>query len=181
MKASLPVLPSVIRVQLGKSGVDAQVIEDLLDRPEATASILKILETSEPGHAKRAVFWFLQSENSTEVGTDLNIEEIIKLSEMVEASELSSTAAKAVFAKVPGSNKGASELAKEMNLIQVSDESAIEKIVSEVLSENAQAAQDVKNGEMKAIGFLVGQVMAKSKGQANPGLTQQLIKKQLGI
>ena len=42
-------------------------------------------------------------------------------------------------------------------------------------------AEDVKGGEMKAIGFLVGQVMKASKGQANPGLAQQLIRKQLGL
>jgi aspartyl-tRNA(Asn)/glutamyl-tRNA(Gln) amidotransferase subunit B len=65
--------------------------------------------------------------------------------------------------------------------IQVSDEGEIEKIVAEVLAENEKAAQDVKNGENKAIGFLVGQVMKKSAGKANPQLSQQLIKKHLGI
>lgn len=50
-----------------------------------------------------------------------------------------------------------------------------------VLASNPAAAADVKNGEMKAIGFLVGQVMKESKGQANPQLAQQLIKKQLGL
>lgn len=65
--------------------------------------------------------------------------------------------------------------------MQVSDEGEIEKIVIEVLAQNEQAASDVKNGEMKAIGFLVGQVMAKSQGKANPQLAQQLIKKLLGL
>jgi aspartyl-tRNA(Asn)/glutamyl-tRNA(Gln) amidotransferase subunit B len=46
---------------------------------------------------------------------------------------------------------------------------------------NPQAAADVKNGETRAIGFLVGQVMKVSKGQANPSLAQTLIKKQLNI
>jgi aspartyl-tRNA(Asn)/glutamyl-tRNA(Gln) amidotransferase subunit B len=49
------------------------------------------------------------------------------------------------------------------------------------LTENEKAAEDVKNGEMKAIGFLVGQVMKKSQGKANPQMAQDLIKKQLGI
>jgi aspartyl-tRNA(Asn)/glutamyl-tRNA(Gln) amidotransferase subunit B len=49
------------------------------------------------------------------------------------------------------------------------------------LSENEKAADDVKNGEMKAIGFLVGQVMKESQGKANPQMAQELIKKQLGI
>ena len=72
-------------------------------------------------------------------------------------------------------------LAEKLNLIQVSDEVEIEKIVSKVIAENPKVAQDIKAGQEKAIGFLVGQVMAKTKGQANPGLAQQIIKKQLGV
>ena len=72
-------------------------------------------------------------------------------------------------------------IAKERDLLQVSDEGAIEAIVADVLHANPKAAEDVKNGEMKAIGFLVGQVMKESKGKANPGVTQKLIKKQLGL
>ena len=45
-----------------------------------------------------------------------------------------------------------------------------------MIEDNPQAAEDVKNGEEKAIGFLVGQVMKASKGQANPQITQKLIK-----
>jgi aspartyl-tRNA(Asn)/glutamyl-tRNA(Gln) amidotransferase subunit B len=63
----------------------------------------------------------------------------------------------------------------------VSDEGEIEKIVAKIIKENPKAAEDVKNGEMKAIGFLVGQVMKESKGKANPGLSQKLIKKNLKV
>jgi len=69
----------------------------------------------------------------------------------------------------------------ELNFKQESDESEIEKIVKAVLDENQQAAEDVKNGEAKAIGFLVGQVMAKSQGKANPQVAQKIIKAQLGL
>jgi aspartyl-tRNA(Asn)/glutamyl-tRNA(Gln) amidotransferase subunit B len=63
----------------------------------------------------------------------------------------------------------------------VNDEGEIEKIVKKVISENQKAAQDVANGETKAIGFLVGQVMKESKGKADPGLAQKLIKKELKV
>jgi aspartyl-tRNA(Asn)/glutamyl-tRNA(Gln) amidotransferase subunit B len=53
--------------------------------------------------------------------------------------------------------------------------------VARVLSSNEKAAEDVKSGEVKAIGFLVGQVMKESKGKANPAMAQELIKKQLGV
>jgi aspartyl-tRNA(Asn)/glutamyl-tRNA(Gln) amidotransferase subunit B len=63
----------------------------------------------------------------------------------------------------------------------VTDTAEIERIVKKVIDDNQKAAEDVKNGEMKAIGFLVGQVMKESKGKANPNLTRNLIKKQLGV
>lgn len=73
------------------------------------------------------------------------------------------------------------KIATDKNLIQNSDEGEIAKIVEQVLAENPKAAEDVKNGEMKAIGFLVGQVMKNSQGKANPALAQQLIRKQLDL
>jgi Asp-tRNA(Asn)/Glu-tRNA(Gln) amidotransferase B subunit len=71
--------------------------------------------------------------------------------------------------------------AKQHNLIQESNEGEIAKIVAEVLANNPKAADDVRNGELKAIGFLVGQVMKASQGKANPGLAGTLIKRQLGL
>ena len=66
-------------------------------------------------------------------------------------------------------------------MLQVSDESAIAAIVDEVLNDPASAASiaDIKAGKDKAIGYLVGQVMKKSKGQANPSLAQKLIREKL--
>ena len=106
---------------------------------------------------------------------------LIKLSEMTAANKLSSTAAKEVLLVILQSSQGPEDVAKEKNLLQISDEGAIRAIVKTVIAENAAAAQDVKNGEMKAIGFLTGQVMKASKGQANPALAQKLIKEELGV
>lgn len=68
-----------------------------------------------------------------------------------------------------------------MNLLQVSDEGAIAKIVDEVLADSAsqKAIEDIRNGNDKAIGFLVGQIMKKSKGKANPALAQKLIRERI--
>ena len=71
------------------------------------------------------------------------------------------------------------KIAESKNLLQVSDEDEIAKIVQQVIADNPKAAEDVKAGEAKAIGFLVGQVMKESKGKANPGLAADLIKKYL--
>ena len=107
--------------------------------------------------------------------------ELIKLSRLVSDDKLSSTAAKEVFDELMANGGEAEKVAESKNLLQVSDEQAIAAIVVQVLQEQPKAAQDVKNGEAKAIGFLVGQVMKASQGKANPALAQRLIKKQLEI
>ena len=103
---------------------------------------------------------------------------------MVEKKELSSTAAKEVLMEMydhKNTSKTPHQLAKEMNLLQENDENALSEIIDEVLAmpECAKAAEDVRNGEMKAIGFLVGQVMKKSKGKANPASVNELIRNKL--
>ena len=110
-----------------------------------------------------------------------NDTELIELSQMVADNKLSSTAAKEVLAEVLKSGNHPAEIAQSMNLIQVSDEGAVHEVVMSVLAAHPKAADDVRNGEMKAIGFLVGQVMKQSQGKANPAMATALIKKQLGI
>lgn len=183
IKSSMPLLPKDYRAQLSKLGLSDEVIEDILAVTDTAKMVLKVLVSSGASHAKRVAFWLMQpnsdKEDAVELSPGLEVEKLVKLSQMVEDGKLNSTAAKDVFGEMLKSDKDPEVIAKEKNLLQVSDEGAIEKIVAEVLAENEKAVQDVKNGEMKAIGFLVGQVMAKSKGQANPGLAQQIIKKQL--
>jgi aspartyl-tRNA(Asn)/glutamyl-tRNA(Gln) amidotransferase subunit B len=106
---------------------------------------------------------------------------ITKLAAMVSEQQVSSTAAKEILSAVILENRDPQEIAKEKNLLQLSDSSELEAIVKEVLAANEKAAADVAAGEMKAIGFLVGQTMKQSGGKANPGLVQQIIKKQLGL
>jgi aspartyl-tRNA(Asn)/glutamyl-tRNA(Gln) amidotransferase subunit B len=62
---------------------------------------------------------------------------------------------------------------------QISDSSVLEEAVQRVISAHASAAGDYRNGKMQAIGFLVGQVMKETKGQANPGLVKELLEKAL--
>ena len=78
-------------------------------------------------------------------------------------------------------NNGGSpkELVKKMGATQISDESAILALVNEVIDSNPQSIIDYKNGKDRAVGFLVGQVMKKSQGKANPAITNKLIVEEL--
>jgi aspartyl-tRNA(Asn)/glutamyl-tRNA(Gln) amidotransferase subunit B len=109
---------------------------------------------------------------------------LLEIYKLQKDGKLSSTKAKELFATLLSEKYLPNDIeiySQEHGFSQVSDEGELEKIVAGVIDQNKKAAEDVKNGEMKAIGFLVGQVMKASKGQANPGLAQELIKKQLGI
>lgn len=189
IRSAMPALPADYRRILRDIGIDISTTEDIVAVPSSAMTVKRVYEIAGPSHAKRAAFWLLQpsddsaSDSSEEASVESLVtdEAYIKLSEMVEANKLSSTAAKEVLAELQKSGGDAEKIAEAKNLIQVSDEGAVLEIVAQVLAANQKAAEDVKNGEMKAIGFLVGQVMKLSQGKANPALATELIKKQLGI
>lgn len=193
IRAEMPLLPGDYRSSFATIGIDKKTIEDIVAVPGNAVPIKEILDKAGSVHAKRAAFWILWKTGDVDldeldegvspapVAQLIGVDRIIKLSEMVEDNKLSSTAAKDVFYEMIRDRREPEEIAADKNLIQNSDEGEIAKIVAQVLSENAKAAEDVKNGEMKAIGFLVGQVMKLSQGKANPGLAQELIKKQLEL
>ena len=179
VKAEMPKLPPEIREILNKLSISPNVVEDVLENELVCRIVLKQVERDESG-AKRLVFWLLQAETGKEM-EGLSPEAVSELSNMIDQGELNSNAAQEVFNEILKSSESPRKIAEAKNLIQVSNEAEIERIVSEILEANQKAAEDVKNGEMKAIGFLVGQVMAKSQGKANPQVAQNLIRKQLGL
>lgn len=186
VRASMPQLPNDYREIFSKIGLDSSVSEDLIAVPETAQRVARVYGLADASHAKRVAFWLMQPQSDEAVDAGEAVgretdEQLIQLSQMVADNKLSSTAAKEVLAELLKTGGDPGKIAEAKNLLQVSDEGAIAEIVARVLADNPKAADDVKNGEMKAIGFLVGQVMKLSQGKANPALAQQLIKKQLGL
>lgn len=193
IKANMPALPDDYRHILTDIGIDPKTSSDIIAVPQTAMTVKRVYEAAGASHAKRVAFWLLQPASDEEADSDTasvipaqagiqSIDsQLIKLSKMVEENKLSSTAAKEVLAELQKSGGDPEQIAEAKNLLQVSDEGEIIKIVDQVLAENEKAATDVRNGEMKAIGFLVGQVMKLSKGKANPAMATTLIKKQLGL
>lgn len=178
----LPVLPPEIRQKLSAIKIEPKVIEDILDHPAALKNTLEVLAQATAEDARRVAFWFMHAAlDHPDQEPQVDANRLIELSGMTGRHELSSNAAKAVFDEMLRSADQPQQIAERLNLLQVSDEQEIEKIVARVLSEHVKAAEDIRQGQLKAIGFLVGQVMAKSRGKANPGVAQAIIKKQLGI
>lgn len=184
----MPLLPASLREQFGELGLDSAQTAILIEDPEIASIVRVTMEQHDNNTAKTIANWCIGE--LTKLVADQKImwsnvhaalPELVTLSSMQNENLVSSTAAKELILDVVMYRKDPQKLAKEKDLLQVSDEGELVMIIERVLSENTQAAQDVRNGEMKAIGFLVGQVMKASAGKANPAVVQQLIKKQLGV
>lgn len=185
IQSEVPPLPAYYREKWQPLELDRSVIEALLATQSYAVLIAAIQDTSGNDAAKRVAHWFASAIDPTDetavIASNFTPEGFIELSAMVENAELSSTSAKEVFNELLTSTLSPREIAEAKNLIQVSDEGAIAVIVEEVLADPASAASiaDIKAGKDKAIGYLVGQIMKKSHGKANPALAQKLIRERL--
>jgi aspartyl-tRNA(Asn)/glutamyl-tRNA(Gln) amidotransferase subunit B len=106
------------------------------------------------------------------------------LDDLLQAKQLSSTAAKSLLGDLLAATDTPEDIkafAEGKGYIQISDSNEITNFVKSVIADNPKAVEELKAGETKVIGFLVGQVMKLSKGKANPGLAQDLIKQELGL
>lgn len=186
IQATIPVLPPIYREKWLPLELDRSVIDSLLSNQSYAILVTSIQAMAGDETAKRVAHWFASALGTTDEGSSTDISNIvngslIELSNMVSADELSSTAAKEVFLDLLTSNESPRTIAEGKNLLQVSDEVTITAIVDEVLADpsSAKAIEDIKNGNDKVIGFLVGQVMKKSQGKAKPALAQKLIRERL--
>lgn len=185
-KQLMPQLPSELRPKFKNLGLDFSQIETLIDEPRLAKITAYLIESHDNKTARTISNWLtgeIQRLLTEEVIEISEIEEaltnLIKLASMVDSNLLNSTAAKDLLTPVINENTDPEELAKKHNLLQVSDESELIIIIEQVIADNPKAAEDIKNGEAKAIGFLIGQAMKASKGKANPEVVAKLIKKLL--
>jgi aspartyl-tRNA(Asn)/glutamyl-tRNA(Gln) amidotransferase subunit B len=187
-----PLMPDEWRKILRDLGLDPHHIESLIDSEVEfeELSFLPLIQDNLQNQelAKHIANWTvnitvpllreqqLKLENSAHIKLEKAVYELLK------ENKLSSTNAKKLLTDLLMADKlptSIEEYAKTQGLIQVSNVDEIAVIVDEVIRQNTVAVEDVRRGEAKAIGFLVGQVMKQSKGKANPSIVQQLIRKRL--
>jgi aspartyl-tRNA(Asn)/glutamyl-tRNA(Gln) amidotransferase subunit B len=196
VRREMPVMPAEWENRLSDLGFDQSQTDSLLEAEldDPAVSYLKPIEQSlnDKVFVKQLANWFVNIEIPqrrtegvlNEQGNAERLEFYKAVYDLSKAGKLSSTNAKSLITDVLAAHSYPADVAthaEQQGFIQVSDEGEIAAIVAQILTENAKAAEDVKNGEEKAIGFLVGQVMKASRGKANPQLAQDLIKKQLGL
>lgn len=121
-----------------------------------------------------------QKENiNGEITLNISPKNFTELIKMVEDNELSINSAKEVFEQMWVSGERAKDVAGNLGLLQVNDESGVEKYVDEVLASNPKAINDYKNGNERTLTFIVGQVMKLSRGKANPQIVNKMVREKL--
>ena len=183
---TMPRLPHFYRTEWESLKLDITVVQALLSMKSVSERIQRLLEQYGAETARRVALWYagLSQEQLADISandTDTADEYFVELADMVAKNEVNSSAAKELFKAMIVESVPPRTLAGERNLLQESNEDAIAAVVNEVMADpaNQQSLADIRAGNERAIGFLVGQVMKKTAGKANPSMAQQLIRKNL--
>jgi aspartyl-tRNA(Asn)/glutamyl-tRNA(Gln) amidotransferase subunit B len=105
---------------------------------------------------------------------------LAELLELMKAGVISGKIAKTVFEQMYASGSSAKTIVEEKGLLQVTDASAIESVIEEVLQANPSEVEQYRAGKQKLLGYFVGEVMKKTRGKANPQLVNEILRAKLG-
>ncbi len=156
---------------------DASVLTQSKDLSFFYEELVNLIEDS-----KLAANWVMTDvmrrlkEEDKEI-SDLNLsaQSLAELLNYVKSGKINNNTAKKVLREMLETNETASFIIEKNGLIQISDEDELEKIIDEVIKENQQSIEDFKNGKDRALGFLMGQIMKKTKGKANPNTANKIL------
>lgn len=184
-RKNLPELPAArqkrLTTEYGLSDYDAGVLTASRQTAEYFDAVV-----ADGADAKLAANWIMGDLSKNLNAEGKSIEEspvsavnLAKMIELISKGTISSKIAKTVFEELWKGGSDPETIVKEKGLVQITDTKAIEAIVDSVIAANPKPVEDYKGGNEKSIGFLVGQVMKQSKGKANPGAVNQILKDKL--
>jgi aspartyl-tRNA(Asn)/glutamyl-tRNA(Gln) amidotransferase subunit B len=185
LRAEMPELPAARKHRFVEEyGLEPATAEIVGGSAESAAFFEEAVSLR--AEARAAANWMvgdlaaLLRENETELRESrVTPQHIADITKLVADGSLSTAGAKAVLAEAFASGAAAEDIVKEKGLAQISDESALMTFVDEVIAENPGPVEQFRGGKEGAIGFLVGQLMKKSKGAANPQEAQRLLRERL--
>jgi aspartyl-tRNA(Asn)/glutamyl-tRNA(Gln) amidotransferase subunit B len=122
----------------------------------------------------------LKKEESGIASLKISPRDLGQLLALVDRGAISGKMAKTVFEEMINTGREPEAIVKEKGLVQISDAGALEDQAREILAAHPKEVADYKAGKTKVLGFFVGQLMKKTKGQANPQLANEIFRKLLG-
>jgi len=184
LKKDLPELPDEKKARFVEQYKISDYDAEVLTSDRLTSEYFE--KVAKNRNAKLAVSWvaselfaILNKLNLTIEKSPVNSDQLGDLIDEIENGIISNRAAKEVFEEMCESSKSVKEIINDKGLVQISDTTEIEKFIDQVLIENPDNVQKYKEGKTKLLGFFIGEVMKATKGKANPGLLNQIVKKKL--
>ncbi len=186
VKSRLQELPSVRRerfvTQYGIRDYDAQVLTLTRETGDYFEAAVKV-----SGDGQTTANWvagdlmgLLKAAGKDIADSPVRAEQLGELIALIQKGELSGKLGKEILPKMFETRDSASAIMEREGLRQISDAGALGKIVDEAIAANPKQVEQYKSGKTAVLGFLVGQVMKASRGQANPAAVQEMLKKRLG-
>jgi len=188
IKAQMPASIESIRDKFTSLEIDDSAIDTILSEMKVGEFMVRIVDKYDAKTSKKIANW-LSSDVQGYVASrvfswdqiELNEKSLVELANLVDQNKVSSTSAKIILKDMLESHDSPEKIAEKLQLTQVSSGDDLIPVVRKVLSDNPAAVADLKAGEDKVLGFIVGQIMKQSQGKANPEVSKQLIRKELGL
>jgi len=186
IRLSLPELPDAKKNRYIRDfGIGEYDADNLVSEKETAMFFEKLIEGRD---GKLAANWItsnlfgaLNKLNLSIENSPVSADYLGKLLDLITGGVISGRIAKEVFEVMIKTGGDPSQIVKEKGLQQLTDLSAIEIAVDQVIAKNAEQVEQIKNGNTKVVGWFVGQVMKVTRGTANPVLVNQLLKKKLRL
>ena len=185
VRKTLPELPDVRRERFIKDYALSEFDADVLTSSRAMADYFEGV-AKQSGEAKLAANWvtgtlsaFLNKEGLDIANSPVSAEMLAGMIQRITDKTISGKIAKDVFEAMAAGEGDADMVIDEKGLKQITDSGAIEAIIDEVIANNSAQVEQYRGGKEQLIGFFVGQVMKASKGKANPGQVNDILKQKL--
>jgi len=185
VRAALPELPEQKKARFMDEyrlpAYDAEILTSDRDLAAYFESCVAISNRPKPvsNWIMGPLLGLLNAEGRTVDDSPVSAADLAELVQLVEEGRISGNTAKKVFDEMAGGGKPARRIVEEKGLAQISDSDAIETVVEEVLAGHPVEVTAYRNGKTKLMGFFVGRVMRATRGQANPQLVNEVLRKKL--
>ncbi|MBT3204483.1 MAG: Asp-tRNA(Asn)/Glu-tRNA(Gln) amidotransferase subunit GatB [Gammaproteobacteria bacterium] len=186
IRATLPELPEQKRLRYINELKLSDYNSELLSSSREIADFFETALAQLPGQSSLLANWILGdltgALNKSEMGfadSPINPEQLAGLLKRINDNTISGKIAKEVFEAMWNGEGSADEIIDSKGLKQITDSGAIEKLIDDVIAENPGQVEQFRAGKEKVLGFFVGQIMKQSKGKANPGQVNQLLREKL--
>ena len=187
IKKNLPELPDVKKKNLINQYKIPSYDAAILVSDKNNAEFFdKIIAGNKKRNPKNVANWIigelfaLLNKNNLEIkDSPIKAEDLGELIDYIEDQTISGKIAKNVFDEMFKTKKKAKDIIEKKGLKQITDTGEIEKLIDKVLNNNKEKVDEFKSGKEKLFGYFVGQVMQETKGTANPGIVNKILKKKL--